>query len=338
MKMWKKNVFDVAMLFLMVVVMIPVFVLGGCRKQNANEGMGQNPSKENLSETAAVETTAAEPLAKDALPSFTEEEVKSVKVERDGKVYYTIDYEPREDREPYLYWDMKVPYDSYVIVDTEAMFGMFQTFAGIDWEKADVAKNDADTGLDGNVSKITLNYGTESLTEVVVLVGNETKDGKYYCALESNLEKVFLIETFKIDSVLNRKPYDLILKIPYLVDIRTVKKVKVVAGKTKVTMSCKDGAYKINGEKVQIKAYKDLYQALLQPTITGEIPEGEKEKLSGDEVLSIVFERNQKGLEKYDVKIYSCDDEKDYVFVNGKTLFYVEKAEVDQIITQIGEI
>ena len=351
MKMWKKNGSGVAVLFLIVVVMIPAFVLGGCRK-NSGEGMSGNsskgnPLKQNLSEDGKVEeTAAAEPLAKDALPSFTEDEVKFVKVEREGKVCYTVGFEPKEDRDPYLFWDMKVPYESYVIVDTEAMFGMFKTFAGIDWEKAEVVsdntknegKDNVDTGLDENASKITLDYGKENLTEVVVLVGNETKDGKYYCALESNPEKVFLIETFQIDSVLNRKPYDLILKIPYLVDIRTVKKVELEAGKKKVTMSRKDGTYKINGKKVAEDEYGELYQAILQPTITGEIEEEERASLDGEELLTLYFHRNLDGAKDYDVKIFAYDGVKDYVSVNGNTFFFVEKDEVDQILTKINNI
>lgn len=340
MRMWKKNKMGITAVLLVIGVLLPVAVLAGCSKKAEKSGVD---SQGGISEN--VETTEKVPLVSESIPKFSEDDVKGLKVEKDGKVLYSLDYEPKEDREPYLFWDIKVPYDSYVIVDTEAVYGMFKTFADIDWEKAEIESDggntmgEVDTGISTSSTKITIEYGADTLKEAVVIVGNESKDNKYYCAMENSRNKIFSVETFKIDSILNRTPYDLILKIPYLVDIRTVDKVDIsLYGKKKVKLTQSKDAYKINKKKVTKEQYQELYQSILQPTITGEIPGEERSSLDGEELLALYFHRNLEGAEDYDVKIYAYDGVKDYVSVNGNTFFFVEKDEVDQILEQISNI
>jgi len=287
-------------------------------------------------------------IVKEQTPKFQKEDIISLVVEKENKVEYSLKYDMDENKMQFDYWDMEEPYQSYVVVDTEKMYEMYGTFAGIDWANAEKATSAKDTGIENSKTKICVEYvpteendpadhmmlypNLEASKRIrfTVLVGNKNEDGKYYCAIEEQKDNVLLIDDYKIESVINRNPYDLILKIPYLVSINTVSCVEVEYMGKKLKMQNTDNVQCINDKKVEAKEYNQLYSQLLQPGVVEEVKE--TEKLDGEEIVSLTYVRNKKDLLDYHVSIYETKDGKEYITVNDLTFFYVDPEEVKQML------
>lgn len=333
--MGKKNWFK----GLQIIVLCSLLIFTwGCHKKETKQVSEQetNQGSEGKSEQKSEQEQAAAEPEQVTMPNFTAEQIAKFEVRTDGETKYSLAYFPREDRQNFLYWDMSVPYDSTAIVDTEAMYKVFQTIAGIKWKQAEQVKKSEDTGIADAKKSITVAYVKEDKVEnstkpgekATLFVGNDNGDGKYYCAFEGAEDKVFLVDSYLLDAALNQTPYNLILKIPYLVDIRTVKSVTVeMDGKT-VQLDQKEDTYRINGKKADKEDYQKIYSQLLLSGITkeytGEEPDGEQE-------LAITYTRTKKEFEDYKVVFYAYDDKNDAVQVNGKTYFLVGKEDVATI-------
>lgn len=278
-------------------------------------------------------------------PEFKTEGICGLKVEQKGQVSYQLSYEPKEDRQSFLYWDISVPYHSYAIVDTEALYKLLERFQGIDWNKLAFTKSKDVKVTDSN-AKITVSYVDGKVFEEMdqdevnantftILIGDKNKSGQYYCAFQGKEEQVFLINTPIIDGVLNQKPFDLILKIPYVLDMDTVKKVKIEGLKKEITMEHKDGSYKLNGKKVKDEAYKELYSTLMLTTVIGEYHSGLKE---GEELFNITYQRTKKSYQDYKVQFIACDEKKVMVKVNGEAYLVVSREDVELIMKKLEKI
>lgn len=322
--MGKKNWFKI----LQLMVFCSLLILScGCKKESSKPETGVKTEQKKEQE----QTTQAPKQV--SLPEFTAEQIWKFQVNVEGETKYCLNYFPREDRESFLYWDMEQPYSSTATVDTEEMYKVFQTIAGIDWTKAEKAQKAEDTGLASSKTSISIEYvkeekienSTEPRNRATLLIGRDNGKNKYYCAFEGAEDKVFLVDTYLLDAALNEKPYNMILKIPYILDIRTVKEVDISLKNKLLHMEQKKGTYRINGKKVEKEEYQDFYSKLLQPGITGEYT---GEEPGAEAELSITYRRTSSGFENYTVTIYPYDDQNEIIKVNGKTFFLVSKEEV----------
>lgn len=287
-------------------------------------------------------------------PVFTAEDIRELKVTNDGEVSYQLVYEPRKDRESYLYWDMPIPYESIATVDTEEIYKLFRVFAGIDIKsgKQDESREkitDSDTTITVSyyqADEETNNNSQEPIDTkpehpepnktATILVG-EKEDNAYACAIEGN-DAVYLIKDYLIDSVLNEKPYDMILKVPFLLDIKSVKEVHMEWGDKKAVLkSSKDGG-SLNGEAIDQKTYRSLYAMTFQCGMTGEIPDGLDVLKGKDEILRLDYLRTDSEFEEYQVSFYAYDESNDAVRINGKVAFLVSKDDVETLLACLDKL
>ena len=306
----------------------------GCRKTGKEDAAARGP------EEMVIEIS----------PELKTSQIRQFQVDEKGTTKYKFDFRKRTDRERFLYWDMTVPYGSIAIVDSEAMYQLYENVLGIleghSKNQFVNTKDGADMsqyGIEDSGIKITIGYvSDESATsdatvadkKAVLLVGKDNQEGQYYCAMEGAEDKIFLVDTYKIDAVRNKKPFDMILKIPYLVNINSVKQVTIKLEEKKIQMANAKGSYKINGKQVTEDQYKKLYASLLQPSITGSYKEGMKE---GNQIVSMEYKRTKKEYEPYKVRILSANEKEDIIEVNGKRYFMIDKGEVESLVEVVKE-
>lgn len=332
---------------------VGMLVCSGCQNETAERAEKAGCTKEaKVTQSVGQDSTQNHTIEKVTSPDFTIEGISGFLVEQDGKVSYQLTYTPREDRAGFLYWDMPVPYDSYAVVDTERMYQLFEQFASVDWKNLEKSKTkdmgQKDTGVASSKTRFTLSYVDGAVSKqkdtaqkaFTILVGKENGKGQYYCSFDGEEDTVFLLNHTLVDGAKNQKPYDLILKIPYLLDIDTVKEVEITGLDRKIMMEHKDGCDKINGKQVKEEEYNALYSSLLQPGITGEYIEKSEKTLLSDrkEVLSLHYKRTRKEYEDYQVQIFAYDEKSDGIQVNGKVFFLINKEEVEELVGSLEDL
>ena len=327
-------------------VLSAICLLVGCSKENGkadiSEPQAEGPGsvKERRYQPVDPEEAAKE-LLNPEQPEFEKEDVRGISVVEDGQILYQINYTPQPDKDSYLYWDMVVPYASTVVVDTEAMYGLYETLAGLNLSAASVPEDGEGETVDLSDSDtyITLNYynnkdGTEQESEpnetVTLLIGDETK-GQYLCSLKGYEDQCIMLSRTVIDMVLRTDPYDLILKIPYVVNMSTVREVDISYQGRDYRMTLEGETYKIQDQEVGAEEYRDLYSELMQPMLDGRIPKEEELEEEREPLISIDYIRNMDEADDYAIRIYPYEDGKYTVNVNGEEHFFVVPEDVQKL-------
>ena len=329
---------------------LTVVLLAGCgadQEEQSSSGSASEQSDSGSSEEQKTSSSSkanlsvnpedvAKKLESQENPKFDKEDIRGISVVVDGEPVYQMNYTPREDRESYLYWDMVTPYASTAVVDTEAMYQLYEMIAELDLTSGSEEQKDSAQDMENCDTYITLNYYEHKDSEeqeeepnrtATLLIGDQ-KDGKYYCELKEYGEKGLWISTDTMDAILQQEPYNLILKIPYVVNVSTVKKVNITYKGKEYTMTSENGTYKINGRKVDASEYQSLYSELMQPMLDGEIEEDASMEKGREPLISIQYVRNMDGAEDYDVNIYSCGDDQYTVSVNAEENFFLVAEDV----------
>lgn len=329
---------------------LSVVLLAGCGADQEEQSSSGSASEQSTSEASKEKSTSSSSKANLAVnpedvakklesqenPKFDKEDIRGISVVVDGEPVYQMNYTPRDDRESYLYWDMVTPYASTAVVDTEAMYELYEMIAGMDLTSGSEEAKDSAQAMENCDTYITLNYyehkdseeQKEEPNRTATLLIGEQKDGKYYCELKEYGEKGLWISADTIDAILQQESYDLILKIPYVVNVTTVKKVNISYKGKDYTMTSDNGTYKINGKKVDASEYQSLYSELMQPMLDGEIEEDFGPEKGREPLISIRYIRNMDGAEDYEVNIYSCGDDQYTVSVNGEENFFLVAEDV----------
>lgn len=312
--------------------------IGGCQKKEKEvaKHKEQITSVDESAKQEAEKNNAK--LQKVTKPEFAAKQIRMFQVENNGAIKFQLDYLPRSDRQSFLYWDMTVPYESIAIIDSEAMYQLYETIASIQWAKLETVKASADNGIEASNNKITVAYVSKEQDPAedtcadsiaTIIVGKDNGKGQYFCAMEGAEDTVFLVNTYLLDAAFNQEPYDMILKIPYLLDIKTVQEVNITTEDKKVHMTQEKGTCKIDGKEIKEKDYQSLYSSLLQLGITGEY---KSDSGPGEKIMTIAYKRTSQEYEDYIVNIYRVDDKNDAIEVNGKTFFMVSKEEVNNLV------
>ena len=137
-----------------------------------------------------------------------------------------------------------------------------------------------------------------------------------------------------MNSLLELKPFNLILKIPALVNIDTLDSVDMSIGKKTYTMKLDDGNYKFGKKTVKKEKFTDLYQDLQGVMLDSEI-EKIKDAADKEEVLSVIFHRNTEKAPEVTLKYYTYDDTYDSLEINGTERFLVKTEDVNALVKQI---
>ncbi len=316
-------------------------LLAGCGKENGNtEGSeiqpeNVQPVKERIYQPVNPEEVA-KGLESPENPEFEKEDVRGISAVEDGQILYQINYTPQIDRESYLYWDMVVPYASTAVVNTEAMYGVYEAVANLDLTADGLEEEESHVDLSDCDTYITLNYynngdGSEQEDEpnetVTLLIGEET-DGQYHCSLKGYEEQCILLNTSAVDAILHQDPYDMILKIPYVVNMATVREVEISYQGKDYRMTLEGENYKIQDKEVGMEEYRELYSELMQPMLDGRIPEEEELESGREPLISIDYIRNIDEVDDYIIRIYPYEGGKYTVNVNGQEHFFLVSEDV----------
>lgn len=337
---------------LLACLLAAVCLAGGCGKQGsgqAGESTGhtaQGPEKpQGEGDTKTVDPEdEAKKLQREEYPSFRREQIRGMSVAENGTIRYQLQYLPRSDRDSFLYWDMPVPYASSAVVDTEAMYGLFDAVSALDFGKKQAgsgakrtAREDAEWTENGTY--ITVNYCGEQADStkqadadrtVTVIIG-EKKDGRYECRLLGWKERTLYLKEAAVARILHQDPYAMLLKIPYVINVATVKKVEIQCGPQTHTMEREEDAYWIDGKKADRDKYLDLYAELMQPMLDGEIPKDAAAQEKKEPLLTIRYVRSLEGAQDQTVAIYPYGDGRYTVDVNGHQYFFLVPQDVQTL-------
>ncbi|MDO4557220.1 MAG: hypothetical protein Q4B70_19075, partial [Lachnospiraceae bacterium] len=271
--------------------------------------------------------------------------IRRLVLTKNGQELFYLSKEPEAYKMDFDYWEILNPYDEIATVNTETMYGLFDMLSQWDFSEG-ISVEGTDTGIESSQTTVLINYVNTADsdtalatqipdTTVTLVIGNEDGTGNYYVAVQGFEDEVYQIPTGAVDSVFALEPFDYLLKIPALVNIETVSKVDITADGKEYQMSIAGDEYLLGKKKVEKEAFTTLYQAL-----AGIIFESEYEDLgskTGDEVLSVTYERNTEDAPKITITYSTYDDENYSIAVNGTERFLVNTEDVDVLIKQIKD-
>ena len=223
-----------------------------------------------------------------------------------------------------------------IVKDGEEVFQIKQEPADykMDFSNGVDAAN-TDTGLDNTKTYFTVDFvntvndDTAKETQdadatATILIGNTDENGDYYACVKGYEEAVYLLSKESVNSLLELKPFNLILKIPALVNIDTLDSVDMSIGKKTYTMKLDGSDYK----------FTELYQALQSIMLDSEVEET-KDAADKEEVLTVTFHRNTEEAPEVTLKYFAYDDTYDSLEINGTERFLVKAEDVDALVKQI---
>ena len=266
-------------------------------------------------------------------PKVTANNIRQLKVVLGGKTIYQIAYCPKEGRQSYLSWRMLSPYSDTATIDTEKMTDFYKKIEKLKLVKTDSVK---DAGTENPKAVISVAYSKNSkdakASNTAILLVGKAKDSKsYYCCYMGREKEIFLVNRQQMDAILNMKAQDLILKIPYLVDITKVSKVVIDCQGKETVMKSSDGHYYFRGKEVDEKEYHNNFAKLMLLNIEGDsCITATKFDFT---VLHIQF-YGIKPEDDCDVKIMKDSANRKYIEINNEPTFYLKGDEVD-LLTKI---
>ena len=165
-------------------------------------------------------------------PRMSAYSIRRFSIVKDGEEVFQIKQEPADYKMDFDYWEITNPYDETATVNTENMYEMFGVLAAFDLSNGVDAAN-TDTGLDNTKTYFTVDFvntvndDTAKETQdadatATILIGNTDENGDYYACVKGYEEAVYLLSKESVNSLLELKPFNLILKIPALVNIDTL--------------------------------------------------------------------------------------------------------------------
>ena len=277
-------------------------------------------------------------------PRMSTYSIRSFSIVKDGEEVFQIKQEPADYKMDFDYWEITNPYDESATVNTENMYEMFGVLVDFDLSNG-VDAADADTGLDKTQTYFTVDFvntvndDTARETQdadaaATILIGNTDDNGDYYACVKGYEDAVYLLPKESVNSLLELKPFNLLLKIPALVNIDTLDSVDMNIGKKTYTMKLDGGDYKFGKKTVKKEKFTELYQAIQSVMLDSEIEET-KDAADKEEVLTVTFHRNTEEAPEVTLKYYTYDDTYDSVEINGTERFLVKAEDVDALVKQI---
>ena len=249
-------------------------------------------------------------------PRMSAYSIRRFSIVKDGEEVFQIKQEPADYKMDFDYWEITNPYDETATVNTENMYEMFGVLAAFDLSNGVDAAN-TDTGLDNTKTYFTVDFvntvndDTAKETQdadatATILIGNTDENGDYYACVKGYEEAVYLLSKESVNSLLELKPFNLILKIPALVNIDTLDSVDMSIGKKTYTMKLDGSDYKFGKKTVKKEKFTELYQALQSIMLDSEVEET-KDAADKEEVLTVTFHRNTEEAPEITLKYFAFD-------------------------------
>jgi len=325
-----------------VVILFVILVLGGLLPGCASSAIRlQQPQIKEIENH--LEEWQRELSQDKELSAINVKGIRGLSVQKDGETIFAVSYEPREGKQSFDYWDISIPYQSQVSVNTEELYDLLGTAALLGFEDAgEISFEDA--GISGSTTSIFLAYnqeqgsadkGSAQPTKArTILIGREDGQGHYYAAYKG-LEQVMLADQSFVDLILNVEPYQYILKIPVLVSVDTIEKVQILYGEEQHIMEQRQNIWKMDDNEVSQEDFHTFYGEILDVMLTGE-----REKIAEEErtpVLTVQYIRNMEQVSDIEVKYFPYDEQSMSVSVNGEENFLVDKKQVQILLDHIDK-
>jgi len=325
-----------------VVILFVILVLGGLLPGCASSAIRlQQPQIKEIENH--LEEWQRELSQDKELSAINVKGIRGLSVQKDGETIFAVSYEPREGKQSFDYWDISIPYQSQVSVNTEELYDLLGTAALLGFEDAgEISFEDA--GISGSTTSIFLAYnqeqgsadkGSAQPTKArTILIGREDGQGHYYAAYKG-LEQVMLADQSFVDLILNVEPYQYILKIPVLVSVDTIEKVQILYGEEQHIMEQRQNIWKMDDNEVSQEDFHTFYGEILDVMLTGE-----REKIAEEErtpVLTVQYIRNMEQVSDIEVKYFPYDEQSMSVSVNGEENFLVDKKQVQTLLDNIDK-
>ena len=265
--------------------------------------------------------------------------IRGVRLTKEGTPIFAVSYEPRTYKNSYDCWSLSIPYESWVSVDTEGVYLVFDAIEGMSLEPAGELE-DVDTGLDSSDTSFFVAYNSEQGGQevgqalpdkgITYWIGNQNPEGEWYVKTSAD-DQIWLASDEAVEQIYGVNPFDCILKVVNVVSVETVSRVEIVRDKDVFEMAAQDKTYKLGGEEVESSKFFDLYTALMSIYIDKEIPEIHPEAESRDALLTITYHRNMEEAPQITCSFYDYDENYASVNVNGTEFFLVNKSDLQSL-------
>jgi hypothetical protein len=271
-------------------------------------------------------------------------------------------------------WMILKPYERPYAAEGYKVSELQPTYAAIDFTKCVDYKgsNPAEYGLDDPIASIFVEYYvtiTEELEEpetdpetgnevttrtyqephnIKLYIGNADEEGNYYVRMEGS-NPIYTMSKDKVDKMLNTDPFSIISSFISIPNIETVDKVDILIEGQPYTMEIKRetvkneegkdetrATYYYNGNEVEEKAFKGVYQVLIAAGFDAEI----KKEIAADNIepyLVITYHFNDESKSSVTTS-YLPYDESFYIVDTGDVIrFFADKREIDDIAKSVIE-
>ena len=137
--------------------------------------------------------------------------IRGMEIQNNDRKIFAVSYEPRAYKDSFNYWDISVPYESTVSVDTEKMYELFNTAAGITLQKAEPDKNkeQVKAAIKNSKTRIRIAYDAAQTENekgspqpdriITLLIGQQDENGNYYVGLEGS-DIIYLAQQTIVDT------------------------------------------------------------------------------------------------------------------------------------------
>lgn len=335
----------------MIGVTVAGLIMGmvGCSQTDSSEkapSLSQEQTEYDK-ETNSL-STWEQKLGAEQLRTISSAAVRGMQVTKDGNVICAISYEPRTYKNSYDCWSFSVPYESWVSVDTEAMYEYFSHLESLNLEETDVSEEEA--GLTENTdTSIFVAYYSQQEEEsagqaepdegITYWIGNEADDEHYYVKTSCGNE-IWTADKTSVDGLLEPENYNMILKIANLVSIETVSSVKIEIDGENYTIDLSDqekGNYKLNGKTADKDEVSSLYTDLISIFIEKEIEDQNVEHDTSEPIMTLTFQRNIEEAPDIVESFYKYDEDYAAVNINGTEFFLTDISSVNDLADIVKE-
>lgn len=292
--------------------------------------------KEDIYTAFAI--SEADLMQMEATPLIEADQIRSVKIVKDGKPTFTLAYAPEKEKSAdYYHWNIVKPYANIVKADTTAVSELLENYttyaylAYADYRGTDLEKY----GLKNPKTLLEVAYQKEngsqkSRESYCLLIGNQNAEGDYYVQTKGS-RGVYTMAQSTVDQLIHIKPYDYVLKDFSAISLDGVQTITIQEPNNTIKIEKKEEHYYLNGKKLDDKTFQKIYEAILEIRLQKEASD-EKLKEQGKKLLQIQIKRKAP-LETIELAYYTYDQNYDAVAVNGSTNFLVEKRAVKKLET-----
>lgn len=271
--------------------------------------------------------------------SYIAEAVRGIEVVKNGETIFAVSYEPRIYKNTYECWDISVPYESMVTVDTEYLYQYFKLLEKLQIDRKEyIPESENKKELQNYI--FVAYYQEQTLEEpglaepdsgVIYQIGSLDSNNHFQVSIEGSQQTWAVPETL-IKEIYEISPFDCILKVTNLINLETVSQILVETGEKSIVFSVKDAQYQVDNQEIKKEDFLDLYAKMMGIYIQKEIPLNSSKKYQiQDAILTLTFLRNIESAPAIIQKYEKYNEKYCTVSINDKKFFLVDRQEVEKL-------